>query len=150
MREFDTTGFVNFPSSPVHYNRLEIGKTYVYLVAIDFNSKEFSNLNLDLKGDFNGDDITPKKSINTDKMSIDQLVKSIKEDNPIEFDIEDNKILTSSVLIGWSSFSYKLKNDINPWVCSFRELTNEGKKLYYSLKKLHYDKDIRLLTFNNI
>ena len=39
MQEFDITGFVNFPN-PFSKNikRLNLGKTFVYLVAIDFES----------------------------------------------------------------------------------------------------------------
>ena len=45
---------------------------------------------------------------------------------------------------------YEYNDRIDPWVRTFRELTNEGRKLYYSTKKLHNDAEIRLLTFNNI
>ena len=40
--------------------------------------------------------------------------------------------------------------DGNDWICTFRDLTNEGQKLYYSIKKLHNNKEVRILTFNNI
>ena len=36
------------------------------------------------------------------------------------------------------------------WTASFDSLTNEGKKLYYSLRKLHNNKEVRILTFNNV
>ena len=52
--------------------------------------------------------------------------------------------------MGWSEFSYELKDNIGFWSASFRDLTNEGRKLYYSIKKLHNNKEVRILTFNNI
>ena len=58
--------------------------------------------------------------------------------------------ITSCVLVGWADFTYEVKDELGFWFASFRDLTNEGKKLYYSFKKLHYDKEIRILTFNNI
>jgi len=36
------------------------------------------------------------------------------------------------------------------WKATYRDLTEEGKKLYYSMKKLHNNKEVRILTFNNI
>jgi hypothetical protein len=149
MKEFEITGFVNYPD-PFSKNikRIDSGKTYVYLVAIDFESDTFSKLKLKTGGKYLGDDVSPKKHIDTSQISVEELVEIMKnEDN---FDININKKFVSSVLIGWSNYSYQFKNDIQPWICSFRELTNEGRKLYYSFKKLHYDKEVRLITFNNI
>jgi len=149
MREFEITGFVNYPT-PYSKNikRLDTGKTYVYLVAIDFESDVFSKLRLNTSGSYVGDDVSPRKHIDTSQISVEDLVDIMKsEDN---FEININKNFVSSVLLGWSNYSYQIKNDIQPWICSFRELTNEGRKLYYSFKKLHYDKEVRLITFNNI
>jgi len=149
MREFEITGFVNYPT-PYSKNikRLDTGKTYVYLVAIDFASDVFSKLKLKTGGSFVGDDVSPKRHIDTSQISIEELVDIMKTEENFEININDNFI--SSVLLGWSNYSYQINNDIQPWICSFRELTNEGKKLYYSFKKLHNDKEVRLLTFNNI
>jgi hypothetical protein len=58
--------------------------------------------------------------------------------------------LTTSICMGWSEFSYELKDNIGFWSASFRDLTNEGKKLYYSIKKLHNNKEVRILTFCNV
>ena len=81
-------------------------------------------------------------------MSVNDIVRVMRgEDN---FEININKPFVSSVLLGWSKFTYQVNNDIQPWICSFRELSEEGKKLYYSFKKLNYDKEIRILTFNKI
>ena len=57
--------------------------------------------------------------------------------------------MTSSICIGWSDFIYDYR-DGNNWFATFKDLTHEGKKLYYSIKKLHNNKEVRILTFNNI
>lgn len=147
--EFDITGFVNFPN-PFSKNikRMDLGKTFVYLVAIDFETDELSKVILDTDGEYVGDDVSPKRHVDTSKLSINQVVDLMKgEDN---FEINVDKPFVSSILLGWSNFTYQFNNDIQPWVCSFRELTEEGRKLYYSFKKLNYDKEIRILTFNKI
>ena len=149
MKEFEITGFVNFPNLySRQIKRMETGKTFVYLVAIDFDSDTFSKIDLNTGGSYVGDDVSPKRHIDTSQISVEDLVDIMKTEENFEIDI--NKKFTSSVLLGWSNYSYHTKTDIQPWVCSFRELTNEGRKLYYSFKKLHYDKEVRLLTFNNI
>jgi hypothetical protein len=65
-----------------------------------------------------------------------------------------NKVLsipmTTAICVGWSDCSYELRNEIGFWNATFDDLTNEGKKLYYSIRKLHNNKEIRILTFNNI
>jgi hypothetical protein len=58
--------------------------------------------------------------------------------------------ITTCICMGWSDFSYELKEDLGLWNASFRDLSNEGRKLYYSIKKLHNNKEVRILTFNNI
>jgi hypothetical protein len=149
MREFEITGFVNYPT-PYSKNikRLDTGKTYVYLVAIDFESDAFSKLKINPGGNYVGDDVSPKRHIDTSKISIEEVIQIMKTEENFEINIKDNFV--SSILLGWSNYSYQINNDIQPWICSFKELTNEGRKLYYSFKKLHYDKEVRLITFNNI
>ena len=149
MKEFDITGFVHFPN-PYSRNikRLNTGKTFVYLVAVDFEGDELSKVTINTDGYYVGDDITPKSHFDTSKLSFDEVLKIMKNEG--NFEINTNIKFVSSVLLGWSNFNYSINNDIQPWICSFRELTEEGKKLYYSFKKLNYDKDIRILTFNKI
>ena len=149
MRDYDITGFVNFPN-PYSKNikQVDNGKTFIYLVAIDFNSNEFSKQTLDIEGNYCGDDVTPKNVVNTLQLPINDIIDKMKSDKSEEINI--NKSMVSSMLLGWSRFSYQYNSEIQPWVCTFRELTNEGKKLYYSFKKLNYDKEVRILTFNNI
>jgi hypothetical protein len=149
MQEFEITGFVNFPN-PFSRNikRVNLGKTFVYLVAIDFESSELSKVIINTNGDFVGDDVSPRQHFDTSKMSVNEIVRVMRgEDN---FEININNPFVSSILLGWSNFTYQPNNDIQPWICSFRELSEEGKKLYYSFKKLNYDKEIRILTFNKI
>jgi hypothetical protein len=52
--------------------------------------------------------------------------------------------------MGWSEHTFDIKDDLGFWSASFRDLTNEGRKLYYSIKKLHNNKEVRILTFSNI
>ena len=57
--------------------------------------------------------------------------------------------LTTCICLGWDDFTYEYVEELQ-WVCTFRDLTSEGRKLYYSIKKLHNNKEVRILTFNNI
>lgn len=148
MNEFDT-GFINFPN-PYSKNikTVNTGKTFIYLVAIDFESDQLSKVILDTGGEFVSDDVSPRRHVDTSRLSVNDLVNLMQSENNLN--INTNKQFVSSILLGWSNFSYQVVNDIQPWICSFRELTEEGKKLYYSFKKLNYDKEIRILTFNKI
>ena len=56
----------------------------------------------------------------------------------------------SIVCIGWHNQTFQYANGTKLWSASFRDLTNEGKRLYYSIKKLHNNKEVRILTFNHI
>ena len=58
--------------------------------------------------------------------------------------------MTTCICMGWSDYTFDVKDDLGFWNASFRDLTNEGRKLYYSIKKLHNNKEVRILTFNNI
>ena len=132
LRE-DNSGFVIFPNrTNKTINRLDVGKTYVYLIAFDVEDVNggkycLSNTTLELQGNFVSDDIC--------QIYFQDGEKSIP--------------LTSCVCVGWSSFTFEFI-DGYPWSASFDTLTNEGKKLYYSLRKLHNNKEIRILTFNNV
>ncbi len=133
LRE-DNSGFVIFPTRTSNrFNRLETGKTIVYFIAFDIediNGGKYclSNINMELPGKFISDDIS-KNNIyfHDDNLSIQ---------------------LTTSICVGWSNYSYESIDGEN-WVATFDKLSNEGKKLYYSLRKLHNNKEIRILTFNN-
>lgn len=150
--EFDLTGFVNFP----YYRgikKIDCGRTQVYLVAFQENSDfgiEFEKI-----GNYCGDDMSIGRTFITSGVEIDSVVKELTEEegHMVEDSVFKNKSkikLDACLLLGWSNFSYSFTDRIEPWRCNFRDLTNEGRKLYYSLKKLHNSSEIRILTFNNI
>lgn len=166
LRE-DNSGFVNFPMSSKVFNRLDTGKTMVYLVAFDTmdltnKAYDLSNNHLFMPGTFVSDDIMQRPKIESYQITIDQLLEEQAINDEYDshyfpnFSSNDNfrKImsipLTTSICMGWNEFSYELKENIGFWSASFRDLSNEGKKLYYSIKKLHNNKEVRILTFNNI
>lgn len=149
----DNSGFVFFP----YGNRMNINvgqKTLIYLVALDFKQSLLSNVNLILPGDFVSDDII-------DRTISDDIKRNNKLQN--EYDnfyfpnLQSKEELLrlisisfiSSICIGWSNDSYEFQDGI-PWKATYRDLTEEGKRLYYSMKKLHNNKEVRILTFNNI
>ncbi len=150
MNEFDITGYVRFPLPDRRDIKISNStQTLIYLVAIDVEG-DMSSVKLNPGGIFIGDDITfqPPKISGGD---IEKLIESIKFDNQSRIINEDKSInLLSSVLIGWSNLNYTNKEDMSSWICSFRDLTAEGRKLYYSIRKLHNESEIRLLTFNKI
>ncbi len=148
MRDYDITGFVTFPFNEFNLNTIDCGKTKVYLISFDSNSK----INLPkFEGNLCGDDMNPIKSYNTSILNIDEAISCMN--NEVDEDIiylKENFKISSYILLGWSKYSYIYDDRIEPWVCSFKNLTTEGRKLYYSLKKLHNNSEIRILTFNKI
>lgn len=167
LRE-DNLGFVNFPVDNPFISKLDTGKTLVYIVAFDISDLTnkpyyFSNIHLVMPGTFVSDDINKRpKFKETQKISIDDLIEDqIKNDKYDSIYFPNfsgkaslNKILSipmiSCICIGWSEYTYELKNSIGFWNATFRDLTNEGRRMYYGLKKLHNNKEIRILTFNNV
>jgi len=156
----DNTGFVNFPIPGKFIDRVDGQKTFIYLVAfdvIDFTNKNYilSNIRLNLVGGLVSDDVSVRRKQNSGQ-DLEELIESQLEYNEFErryFPNEDENQtsipLTSAICIGWSENSFEFKDETS-WICTFRDLTHEGQKLYYSLKKLHNNKEIRILTFNNI
>jgi len=149
LTDYEITGFVNFPNQNNRsIKMIDSGKTMVYLVA---HGEVDANVQLPIIGNFCGDDITPNKNILTSNKNIEDVINDLSQDfETKEYFNGQNFPLVTSILLGWSLYSYEYNDRINPWCCGFRELTNEGKKLYYSLKKLHNDCELRILTFNNI
>jgi hypothetical protein len=159
LRE-DNTGFVNFPISGKVIDRIEGLKTFIYLVAfetLDLTNVPYilSNCRLNLQGTLVSDDVTFRKRFTHN--TLDEIIESQLDSNEFEsryFPNVDGETqvsipLTTSICLGWSEHTYQFK-DGNDWVCTFRDLTNEGQKLYYSIKKLHNNKEVRIFTFNNI
>lgn len=152
LKDFDLTGFVSFPHhSARSIKALDCGSTSIYLIAFS-ESPEQMVQDIKLVGNFAGDDVMPRSypRLSTSIEDNIQNLKSIYHSQKDFYFSNKSFSVISQVLIGWSKYSYEYTDRIDPWVCTFRELTNEGRKLYYSLKKLHNDAEIRLLTFNNI
>jgi len=162
MFKEDNSGFVNFPHPSSHFfHGRNVGKTMVYLIAFEPKNvdSELSHITLDLPG-FYSDDVDNRPELDSDQ-DLDNLIESQRINDEYdrlyfpnissEDDLFKNKSinLISSVCIGWSNLTYFHKND-RMWVCGFRDLTNEGQRMYYGFKKLHNNKEIRLLTFNHI
>ena len=161
LRE-DNSGFVNFPIPGKIIDRIEGVKTFIYLVAFDVVDMSnipylLSNLKMNLKGTLVSDDVSVRRKNDQPVLSIEQIVEEQIENNVFEKRYFPNQIedtqqsipLTSVVCLGWNENSFEFKDGLQ-WVCTFRDLTNEGQKLYYSIKKLHNNKEVRILTFNNI
>lgn len=168
MLKEDNEGFVRFPNTSRQISKLDCGKTMVYLVAFDVKDVmgqryDLSNLKLEMPGTFVSDDV--KRRYESRKFTIDEiddLIEQQKKDDEYDsFYFPDlmgrdamTKILsiplTTSICIGWSEFSFEMRTEIGFWNATFDDLSNEGKKLYYSIRKLHNNKEIRILTFNNI
>lgn len=156
LRE-DNNGFIHFPIPGKDFDRVSNGKTFVYLVAFDsqdFSNKAYdlSNLNLNLVGNFVADDISMRSKDDYQIALLeagDKYFPNVTIRNGEE--IVSSIPLISCICIGWSDFSVYIKEENNmPWCATFRDLTNEGRRLYYSIKKLHNTKEVRILTFNNI
>lgn len=152
--EEDNNGFVNFPVDARFFNKKD-GKTFIYLVAFDalaFQNLRYdlSNVSLNLRGDFISDDISMKNQIDFEEslVNTDRFFPNLNITN------NENGIssipLTSCICIGWDNNTYDLKDEDLNWCATFRDLSNEGRRLYYSIKKLHNTKEVRILTFNNI
>jgi hypothetical protein len=165
----DNEGFVRFPVESRKIMKLDIGKTLIYIAVFDVKDVmgqkyDLSNLKLELPGTFVADDVG-KRPVQKARPGIDEI-DLLLEQQALEDEYDSlyfpnlldssslNKTesisLTSAICVGWSECSFELKSEIGYWNATFDDLTNEGKKLYYSLKKLHNNKEIRILTFNNI
>ena len=152
MRDFENKGFVNFPQYEKSTKAVDCGKTLVYLVAIQ---EGIANTSIKKIGNFCGDDILSKQNRLSLSRTIEDVIQEINSQSEIQeiekFYFQNERLeAVSSILIGWSKFTWQYVDRLNPWCCGFRDLSNEGKKIYYSLKKLHNHSDIRILTFNNI
>lgn len=164
MYKEDNSGFVNFPIPSKDISRIDLGKTLVYLIAfeVDPEKDNMSNLNLFQPGIFVSDDVATRPAPIKCTDTHEDVVRRNREQDfydslyfphrnsseNLERGMSIN--LISSVCLGWSNFTYEHNDQIRFWNATFKDLTNEGKKLYYSFRKLHNNKEIRILTFNNI
>jgi hypothetical protein len=133
----DNNGFVNFP--PMSIFDRKVGKTLVYIVAFDttdISSKYIlSNINLNVKGKFITDDLSGR-------------YLNLDEEEGGYYPRDKSIYLTSCICVGWCENTYINREDKSQWYATFRDLSGEGRKLYYSIKKLHNNKEVRILTFN--
>lgn len=162
MFKEDNSGYILFPhpNNKIVVGR-DTGKTLVYIVAFEPKKidNDLSNVTIEVDGIFVSDDVVNRPDYNTD-VSIDTLVDNQINNNnydEIYFPDEDTNSLNlrsikliSSICVGWDNKTYEFSNKSKYWNASFNDLTNEGKRLYYSMKKLHNNKEIRILTFNTI
>jgi hypothetical protein len=153
LRE-DNNGFVTFPIEGKYFNRSE-GKTFVYLIAFDsedFLNKgyELSNVNLNVRGNFVSDDLSmrSRKDFEDSLHDTERYFPNIFTRNDRDF--VSSIPLTACICIGWDISTYDVREEDVPWCATFRDLSGEGRRLYYSIKKLHNTKEVRILTFNNI
>lgn len=161
----DNSGFINFPTTSSRIVSVDSGKTLVYIVCFDpcEYSEEVSrmdNINLFSPGVFVSDDVIARPDHRYDIKSLDSLVETTTEQNmydsmyfPNFEDLETWKKqmsinLISAICIGWSNTTFEYRDDIRFWNATFKDLTYEGRNLYYSLKKLHNNKELRILTFS--
>ena len=161
----DNTGFINFPvQNSAEIATIDSGKTLVYIVCFDVFRKnkisKMDNLNLFQPGIFVSDDVISRPTIENNIKSLDGLINSHKAQDNYDsmyfpnFDAEEfwkkqmSINLVSAICVGWSNSTYELRNDIRFWNATFKDLTHEGRSLYYNIKKLHNNKEIRILTFS--
>lgn len=154
----DNNGFTRFPFGRNVLQKK--GETFIYLISFEIKNKnsKLSNINLHMPGIFISDDMSIRPDVENET-SIDKLIENQKKNDNydkfyfpnIENDLKKIKSinLVSCICIGWSNKIYEIKGE-KYWNATFRDLTNEGSKLYYSIKKLHNNKETRILTFNNI
>jgi hypothetical protein len=127
LRE-DNTGFVHFPNDDNYLSTF--GKTLVYIVAYtNVNNYILSNVKMTIK--------STQEDIEDDILLYDG---EFFESNP----------LVTSICVGWCDGNYISKYENKFWTADFKDLTNEGRKLYYSIKKLHNNKEVKILTINSV
>ena len=136
MHREDNNGFINFPLS--QYIDRKPGKTHVYLIAFTNGGHDLSNVSIDLPGNIIISDISGEVIDTNGEIQGNHLVNG-KSSVP----------LLTSICVGWKNEVNVLKADDTFWSAGFRDLSSEGRKLYYSIKKLHNNKEVRILTIVN-
>jgi len=161
----DNNGYVHFPMGSPKVNSIDTGKTIVYLVVFDpvksqNGDSRLDNVNLFCPGVFVSDDVMARPPVKIGNEKLDDFLLAQKEQDDYDslyfpnFNSEEELRrqmsinLISAICIGWCNFTFEYKNSIRFWNGSFRDLTPEGKNLYYSIKKLHNNKEVRILTFS--
>lgn len=148
----DNNGFINFPHDTKA--TIEAGKTLVYIVAFDyFRKNKLANVNLISPGIFISDDMISRPAIQPKDKTLDSFIDAHKPQDiydsmyfpSTEEELKKSINLITCICVGWcnNTFEYETGN----WNATFKDLTEEGKNLYYSIKKLHNNKEVRILTF---
>lgn len=156
MLKEDNSGFINFPIPGKDFTKVEEGRTFIYLVAFDVEDfvnvgYDLSNINLILRGNFVSDDMSMRSRKDFKKSLLDSTERFFPNELMKDSEVLKTSIpLTTCICIGWSEAMYEMRDEDMPWCATFRDLTSEGRKLYYSIKKLHNTKEVRILTFNNV
>ncbi len=157
MLKEDNSGFINFPIPGKDFNKIEDGgRTFIYLAAFDVEDfvnvgYDLSNINLILRGNFVSDDMAMRSRKDFKKSLLDSTERYFPNEITKDSEVLKTSIpLTTCICVGWSEAMYELRDENMPWCATFRDLTSEGRKLYYSIKKLHNTKEVRILTFNNV
>jgi len=146
-------GFVNFPDEGPNVFVSNAGRTLIYLVAFDKRSKILPNISIKLPGTFVSDDILERADFSYDSQSSINKAQMENDFYDREY-FPDGEMMSidmiTSICLGWSNFTYESIKRDKYWFATFKDLTNKGRELFYLIKKLHSDKEIRILTFNNI
>lgn len=162
----DNTGFIDFPVPDGKVSATNAGCTLIYLVAFDApknKEKDISkigNVSMMLPGIFVSDDVISRPEVYLD-ITLDDLIDSQSEQNnydsmyfpnltsEFEWKRQQSIEFITIICIGWCNNTFECKEGTEPilWNASFKDLTYEGKNLYYGIKKLHNNKEVRLLTF---
>ncbi len=158
-------GFINFPINSDCWKKSK-RKLWVNIVVFDIlnaKTKDFSpyaDTHLLLDGMLVCDDVMMKpksdKSENIDQflgleLSTQQYENLYFPNYNLHFvqDFDLIKYLStpflSSILLGKSDFNYM--NDDENWFCTYSDLNEDGKNLYFLIKKLYNNKEVRILTF---
>ncbi len=154
------SGFVKFPLNSLSVNRIESGRTLIYICAFDIlNAKDrwskTANIQLKQVGTFVSDDVMSRPfSKNPNINDVDEILdleKQYQQYDRLYFpnDGKDESIpMQASICIGWIESTFENKTDSIFWYATFKDLTKNGKELYFLLKKLHHNKEVRILTFS--
>lgn len=132
LRE-DNNGFITLPFDDDRY-QVNNNKTLVYIVVFHPD---------DLIG---GYDLSKIRLHDNLKLVGDDVLGHFQDKN--YFEKNNTSIpLSAAICVGWSEKGFVNSVDNVAWLANFRNLSYEGKKLYYSMKKLHNQKEVRILTF---
>jgi|ERR1035437_8776521 hypothetical protein len=153
------TGFIKFPVGYPTINQVNSGRTFVYISAFDtLNAKDkwsnTANIHINQTGTFVSDDAMTRPSIKNTKNDVDDIVNLENEDKQYDrlyFPHEDKTEsvpMQAAICIGWVESTFENKVDYKLWHATFRDLTKSGRELFYLMKKLHYNREVRILTFS--